>query len=442
MRVRTTEKIWQEIDRILVRSFIDGSDRLEWGIIGMIEKVGEEIFLIRKIFEPNPMELDQSGGGLVFSSSYIRRAQLFSQQNNGSGLIFFHTHPFAIESVSFSGFDDEEEPLLIKNLQDVWSDSEYISIVVGKNSYKGRRYCTLGKEYPLSDLYVIGRSIKVFSLNGKQPEVTEPSGIFDRAMAITPGSVLGILQNLKIAIIGAGGTGSLMVELLRRSGCQNLLLIDDDIVEVSNLNRLLFASSLDVKESRKKVYVALDANHNCALGNHLEIIDGDVTRSDVLKRLNNVDMLIGCVDKDYPRYVLNELAVNHFLPYVDLGTEIGVAQNKIQTLDARVTYIYPGGPCLKCRELISAERIRLEGLSPGERRRHIGLGYCEDIDLHQPAVMDLNMRAASFASLFIRHLFQPFLDQSGEMDFRESLTSLTFKRVGLKKKDGRCDVCG
>ncbi|MBF0570814.1 MAG: ThiF family adenylyltransferase [Candidatus Omnitrophica bacterium] len=441
MIIRTSEIVWTQIDQILNRSF-NQNKTLEWGIIGIVEKLCDEVLLIREVFPPTSQDLNQSEGGLVFLSPYIRRAQLYAQRQGKSGLTFFHTHPLADDHVSFSIFDDAQEPLLMKNLQEVWPGSEHISIVVGKNSHKGRVYLKGKQVQDLMKLYVIGRTIKVFSLLGNSAQVPMPSHIFDRAKEVTSAGALQILKDMKIAIIGAGGTGCLMVELLRRAGCGSLVLIDDDIVEDTNLNRLLFASSTDVEDKNKKVSVALRGNDQCALGNKLEIIDGNVTSSTVLHKLNGIDLLIGCIDKDYPRYVLNDFAVKYFVPYVDLGTEIGIAGNKLQTLDARVTYVYPGGPCLNCRGLIDHERIRLEGLEPQERRRHIGLGYCQDIDIKQPAVMELNMRATSFAALFIRHLVQPFLDQSGEMDFRESVTSMTFKKISFKKQELRCEICG
>lgn len=444
MKLRTSEATWKKIDRILNRSYIPYSDCIEWGIIGIIERISNDVVLIREVLEPDPLkDLDQSLGGLQFSSQYIRRIQLRAQQNKASGLIFFHTHPFAENHVSFSGFDDAEEPLLIQNLQDIWPNSEYGSIVAGRSSLLGRFYSNEGGVLSISRLFVVGRAIKVIQTTGENFSPPTVSQIFDRAKTVTSSGALQILNEMKIAVIGAGGIGSLMIELLDRAGCGKLISIDNDYIDESNLNRVPHASKLDAQEKRKKVHVALSAHHHRNLGGKLEVINMDVTDPSVLERLKDVDMLVGCVDKDTPRYVLNELAVKNYIPYLDLGSEIGIAQDKLQTLDARMTYVYPGGPCLNCRGLIDPERIRLEGLQVEERKRHIQMGYCQDIDIKQPAVMELNMRAASFASLFIRHLIQPFFDQSGEMDFRESLTSLTHKKVSFRKDRDVpcCNVC-
>ena len=45
------------------------------------------------------------------------------------------------------------------------------------------------------------------------------------------------LQNAKVAIYGVGGVGSFVAEGLARSGIGNMVLIDNDVVSISNLNR-------------------------------------------------------------------------------------------------------------------------------------------------------------------------------------------------------------
>ncbi len=445
MKIRIKEDDWNTIRNILDRSFNLPKSRLEWGVIGSIKKIGSSVYLITDVIKPeNKNDLTQTKGGLCFASHYIRRAQLLSRKNHGCGLIFFHTHPFSINKTDFSCYDNIEEPSLIANLNDVWPHSEHISIVVAKDSRMARVYQNANTALPISEIFVVGKTIKVFLADGTVQKPPKPEQLFERAYAITDNGALAILGKMSIAVIGAGGTGSLMVELLRRAGCKNLILIDDDFVDRTNLNRLLHASVLDARENRKKVHVAASVNHLTGMDCNLEVLDNNLAEDFVQEKLKDADLLIGCVDKDTPRYILNKLAIEAYLPYIDLGTEIGVGESNLQSLDVRVTYVYPGGPCLLCRDLISFEHIRLEGLSQEERRRHIGMGYCDDIDIKQPAVMELNMRAASLASLLVRHLIQPFLDCSLEMDMRESLLTLSHRQPRSKsgKSHNPCSECG
>ena len=50
------------------------------------------------------------------------------------------------------------------------------------------------------------------------------------------------LHRAKVAIFGIGGVGSYVVEALARSGIENFILIDNDVVSLTNINRQLVAT--------------------------------------------------------------------------------------------------------------------------------------------------------------------------------------------------------
>lgn len=62
------------------------------------------------------------------------------------------------------------------------------------------------------------------------------------------------LKNTTVAIIGLGGVGGMALESIVRSGISNIIIVDYDIVDVSNLNRQIL--SLYDNINQKKVYVA------------------------------------------------------------------------------------------------------------------------------------------------------------------------------------------
>lgn len=61
------------------------------------------------------------------------------------------------------------------------------------------------------------------------------------------------LHKAKVAILGIGGVGSFVVEGLVRSGIQNFILVDKDIVDVTNLNRQIFATTKTIGRSKVEV---------------------------------------------------------------------------------------------------------------------------------------------------------------------------------------------
>ena len=61
------------------------------------------------------------------------------------------------------------------------------------------------------------------------------------------------LQNAKVAIFGIGGVGSFVVEGLVRAGVGNFILVDDDKVCLTNLNRQIIATRKTVGKPKVEV---------------------------------------------------------------------------------------------------------------------------------------------------------------------------------------------
>jgi hypothetical protein len=141
----------------------------------------------------------------------------------------------------------------------------------------------------------------------------------------------------------------------------------------------------------------------------VEPIQGSILDRDVLRRVLDGDLVIGCVDRDLPRHLLCELSYRHLLPYIDVGSEIGGDEDGIVSVESRTSYVAPGRHCLMCAGIVTPRRLRFESLTAAERQREIAQGYSDDLLITQPAVMDLNMRAASNGMLLLRHLLQPYL---------------------------------
>lgn len=50
------------------------------------------------------------------------------------------------------------------------------------------------------------------------------------------------IKNSKIVLFGLGGVGSYIAEALARIGVQNLIIVDGDVVDITNINRQLIAN--------------------------------------------------------------------------------------------------------------------------------------------------------------------------------------------------------
>jgi hypothetical protein len=400
--------------------------------------------IVAQVLWPEPGEVvAEPDSALTFNSRYLRRAHIAVRKSGLAGLVTFHTHPLAKSEVKFSWYDDEQDPLLVENLQDLWPATLLSSVVLGANSQKGRLWLSPKQQLAAARLVLTGESVQYLALDGRKPkESPKPSEIFDRALALTGGGALALLSGMIVAVVGASGTGSLVCELLARAGCRRILLIDHDIVKLVNLNRILHATREDAEQRRYKTEVVKRGIEAMGLGCEVVPIVGSILDDAVLQRLNEADLLFGCVDKDYPRMLLCKYAYQYNVPYIDVGAEIGGDEEGIVSTDARVNYVAPGCWCLRCTGLVTPRRLAFESLAEAERRRKIALGYSDDLRIKQPAVMDLNMRAASAGVMLLRHLLQPFLRTPLPVTLAENLVTFNLKPVAkARSRNESCDIC-
>jgi len=449
MKIRITQPHYDQIRRLTSPSFLDGIRfPPETGciiLVGRNDHPTHPSVVVADVLEPQDGELtEQARDGLVFSSRYLRRALFRVREANLAGFLTIHTHPMSDTYGNFSPYDDANDPSLMANLYELEPQGVFGSIVLGRRSARARLWNSDGADYEtLAALVIVGEQLSFVNGDGDDGEA-EPTAaeIFDRSLAITGKGALAQLARMRVGLIGGSGTGSIMAELLMRSGVGHILIFEPDHIEKINLPRILYSRRRDAEAGLAKSFRLAEGITEAGLETQISIVPGgDIRREEVALELRSCDLVIGCVDRDWPRLILCELANQYLIPYIDLGTEIGVRENEIQSLDSRVSYIVPGRPCLLCSGVVTNERIRLEGLEPAERDRVIAMGYSEDIRLVAPAVMDLNMRAASFAMLVVRHLLQPFLDTPVPTHIKESLTNYSIRRINHVSRPD-CPVCG
>ena len=124
---------------------------------------------------------------------------------------------------------------------------------------------------------------------------------------------LKILSKIKIGIVGIGGIGCPLSQYLVSSGVKELLLVDGDIIEKSNLNRQILFNLNDI--GRKKVEVA---KHKLKLINtecKIDIIDVNVSYSN-LNSLNDCNIIVDATDDWFTSKLLNEYCIKHSINFL------------------------------------------------------------------------------------------------------------------------------
>lgn len=85
------------------------------------------------------------------------------------------------------------------------------------------------------------------------------------------------IQNKKVLILGLGGVGSYVCESLVRSGVENLIIVDNDIIDITNLNRQLMTNHNNIGMSKVDVWYERikSINPNCNVKIIKQFIDKD-----------------------------------------------------------------------------------------------------------------------------------------------------------------------
>jgi hypothetical protein len=128
------------------------------------------------------------------------------------------------------------------------------------------------------------------------------------------------LAEIRIAIVGCGGLGSIVAESMVRSGARHLVLVDDDHLEASNLNRWQGAVPADVGRSKARLL-----SHRLAAmaeGCVARPIHRNLEHPMATAALAGADLIIGCLDNDAARYRLAHVSLQFLVPYFDAGVAI------------------------------------------------------------------------------------------------------------------------
>lgn len=151
---------------------------------------------------------------------------------------------------------------------------------------------------------------------------------------------LEILANSKVLVFGIGGVGSFTVEALARAGVGTLILVDDDTVCLTNLNRQIHATYETV--SKNKVEVMKERiqsiNKKCNVITHQVFVTGDNIPEMVTE---DIDYIVDAIDTVSAKIALAVYCENNNIKLISsMGTG-----NKLDPTQFKITDIYKTKVC-------------------------------------------------------------------------------------------------
>ncbi len=193
------------------------------------------------------------------------------------------------------------------------------------------------------------------------------------------------IARARVGIIGLGSVGSIVAEALSRVGFADLVMLDFDHIKIRNLDRTMHATRNDAETETTKVHVAARgiADSHTATNMALQAIPETLLSEPGVLAALDCDALVSCVDRPWPRWVLNAAAYAHLIPVVDGGIFAAVTPTgRPLHIDWRIHTVGPGRRCLVCLGALLRSDVGLDrdgllddpdyvaNLPPSERERY------------------------------------------------------------------------
>jgi adenylyltransferase/sulfurtransferase len=148
------------------------------------------------------------------------------------------------------------------------------------------------------------------------------------------------LLEASVLIVGVGGLGSWLAEILVRAGVGRLRLVDDDVVDWTNIARQAMYDERDAMDETPKIQAAAQRLATINRHTRIEPIRDRVTAETVANFADGMDLILDGTDDWRSRFLLNDFAVRDNRPWIHAG--VVQAQGQVLT-------VVPGrSGCLRC----------------------------------------------------------------------------------------------
>ena len=351
-----------------------------------------------------------------------------------------HSHPGYYRQ--FSEVDDQSDLELFGSLHG-WTDDgmPHASAVMLPNKEIFARVVTADLRFiPVDRILIAGDEISFFDFD--PPHRTVAAKDLRTAQAFGEQTV-GLLNSLRVGVVGCSGTGSWVIEQLARLGVGELILVDPDVVELKNLNRIVNSTLDDAQNRAPKVRALKAAIETMGTCTKVTARQENLFNVGVLRELAACDVLFGCMDSVDGRDLLNRLAAFYIVPYFDLGVRLDAdGHGSVDVACGSVHYLLPGGSSLLSRRVYTPEALRaatLRRTNPEQFESELAEGYIKGVKVESPAVISVNGLCATLAVNNLLARLHPFRIEPNS-DIRHQWFDLVNGIFGCGDGEVRCHV--
>lgn len=151
------------------------------------------------------------------------------------------------------------------------------------------------------------------------------------------GNKINKIKNTSVLVIGLGGVGGYTIESLVRSGINHIILVDNDKVDITNINRQIISTTNNIGEFKtdewkKRINII---NPNCKV----DIINEFIDKTNINLLFNkNIDYIVDACDTVETKFLIIKECLNRNIKLIScMGTGNKIDSSRLKIIDIRKT---------------------------------------------------------------------------------------------------------
>lgn len=351
----------------------DGQEDLCFALYNLSEGLERTSAIITEIIYPEKGDRNIHGN-VSFNNCFFDRVTKIALEKE-QGICFIHSHP----SPGWQGMSNDDidaEKMLAPRTKGI-SNLPLVGMTVGSDGHWSARFWmkTAPKTYVrkwCESVRVSGKNLSFWFNDSLYSDFSEYKE-FERTISSWGKEKQTVFSRITVGVIGLGSVGSIIIEALQRTGIVNIKLIDFDLVEVKNLDRLQGINKNDIGRLKVDVFKELLIKNKLFDITNISAIPYSLAEEEGLLNALDCDVIFSCVDRPWPRYILDQLSYANFIPIIDGGIECSINKkgNNLDYSRWKAHTIGVDRPCLECLGQYNITDVGIEMNGDFERETYI-----------------------------------------------------------------------
>jgi|GEM_PF-4634429 len=434
------DDLWLAQEAHIARGDVES---MAFAFVGLNRCDDKDEFLVFDAYLPSDEEFSRrSAGGISLRVDSV--CKILERVKQSTGLVDIHTHPAGLSQ--FSWIDNCGHQIQMQNVFDFSPDGVLIRIVKERGNFRAEVTTKDLRSHfePVHIIKIIGDKsfCFIYPVNSRLKPSRISDGLLqrhERTMEFYKRDALSTIRQTHIGVIGLGGNGSAVVNVLKFFPFRKWTLVDADVVEVHNSNRFFGFNHGDI--GRYKVDVLERELKSFDPSIDVETIKSTFPSEETNKALKSCDFLIVAPDNNAVRYATAQFAMRYLKPLIELGSGITMKDCRVTAIGSQVRFQLPtaDSQCIVCSGL---DVRRLESVELTEYKKSIG--YITNSNESPGSVVTINSVAASLAAHLLIEYIGQYIDRDSVPSYlaydEKNLVLTDLSRVYKKNPD--CTICG